>query len=147
MSTFTLTWEETHSVTIEAFDEEAARVWWLAEDFQHGDDFDEYHGLEVTEEEGEEDDGQGAYECQECGSTYHPTSKCPNLNTPKDMLEQFAFIAPLFPNEEEPEDCPPEAYFRGFPRWLLLYWRLKMHLSDWNHKARKILGFGEEFPF
>lgn len=26
----------------------------------------------------DEDDGNGAYECQECGSTYHPTSECPN---------------------------------------------------------------------
>jgi hypothetical protein len=30
-------------------------------------------------EEGDEDDGQGAYECQECGSTCHPSGVCPNV--------------------------------------------------------------------
>jgi len=27
----------------------------------------------------EEDDGNGSYECPECGSTYHPSSECPFL--------------------------------------------------------------------
>lgn len=34
--------------------------------------------VDVEQVESEEDDGNGAYECQECGSTYHPTSECPN---------------------------------------------------------------------
>ena len=33
---------------------------------------------QCQEEENEEDDGAGSYECDECGSTYHPTSECSN---------------------------------------------------------------------
>lgn len=31
-----------------------------------------------NEDTGDERDGLGQYECQECGSSYHPTSECPN---------------------------------------------------------------------
>lgn len=34
--------------------------------------------VDVEQVECDEDDGNGQYECQECGSTYHPTSECPN---------------------------------------------------------------------
>jgi hypothetical protein len=30
----------------------------------------------------DEDDGEGEYECAECGSTYHPSSECPNVSDP-----------------------------------------------------------------
>lgn len=58
---------------------------WEVDDYsQHAMSYEDQLIKEATGqgrdcEQGEEDDGKGQYECAECGSTYHPSSECPNV--------------------------------------------------------------------
>jgi hypothetical protein len=70
---------------------------------------------------------------------------------PKDMLEQFAMIAPLFEDDDinswTPEDeTQLQAWLHRSRRQKAWAWT-KFYASEINYFLRRLLGLDESFPF